>query len=79
MPFIAYAPLQTCILLVAAINDAKTQAKHDKAKYIAQGYEQRCRETDISWPCCELDYHFEDGNRPTCCGEYLDWEPEEES
>lgn len=70
-----YAPEQTCIKLVAAINDAKTQADHDKAKHIAQGYQQRLKETNIAWPCCALDFHFEDGDRPMCCGECLDWEP----
>ena len=75
MPFIIYAPTKTCIELVRTINDAKTRQEHDKARWIAQGYRQRCEELGELWPCCSLDDCFEEGDRPMCCGEYLDWVP----
>ena len=75
MSFVFYVAADRAIAMVEQVNSAKTETEHHDARMKLLGYKARCEEMGQSWPAVELDFHFEDGDRPTCCGEYLDWAP----
>ena len=79
MSFVQFVSLKDAAKMVRAINEAKTEREHLYAQIRCEGYEKRCDEMGEKWPCCELDTLFTEVDpttgeeRPTCCGEYLDW------
>ena len=76
MSFVIYTSFDRALPMVEAVNNAKTETQHREAQLRLEGYKKRCEEHGESWPCCQLDEHFDDGSdRPMCCGIYLDWEP----
>ena len=78
MKLIVYVPIDRALPMVEAVNFAKTEWEHREAQLRLEGYKQRCREMGQMWPCCDLDMHFMDEDRPMCCGEFLDWRPKQE-
>ena len=81
MPFVNYVPIDRAAKMVRAVNEAKTEKEHRNAELRLEGYRQRCEELGQTWPCCELDLIFEEVDtntnefRPSCCGQFLDWQP----
>lgn len=73
MPWIKYVPMERALPMVEAVNSATTERDHRDAKNRLSGYQKRCEEMGQTWPCCDLDFHFMEADRPMCCGEYLDW------
>lgn len=76
--YMNFVPLEKALPLVEAVNNARTVREHELCKERLRGYMQRCEELGQMWPCIALDLALSDNGMPTCCGEYLDWEPTEE-
>lgn len=75
MPFVAYVKLEDAAAMVKAINESRTELERREAQLRCEGYMRRCKEMGQMWPGCGLDNLFANDDRPTCCGEYLDWRP----
>lgn len=73
--FVRYVKFEDAKRLVDAVNNAKTQHEHDRAKYVLEGYKMRCDQEGLRWPGCDLDLSLPDDGRPVCCGQYMDWKP----
>lgn len=81
MPYFIYVKLASAAAMVKKINEASTLEEHRDAQLRCEGYVQRCEEMGQRWPGCGLDILLAETDsstgepRPTCCGEFLDWEP----
>lgn len=65
------------MLLIDAVNNAKTKQEHWDAGSKLQGWRQGVRDCGREPDLCAADLEqFERGheNRPMCCGVFLDWE-----
>ena len=77
--WVRYVPIDKAAKMVRAINEAKTEREHREAQLRLEGYKKRCDELGQQWPGCKLDMVFTEidpdtgQERPTCCGEFLDW------
>jgi len=74
MPWVRYVKIEHAEKMVREVNEARTAISRDQARLRLHGYQQACEDMGLMWPGTELDHIFEDGDRPTCCGEYLDLE-----
>lgn len=65
------------IELVEAVNNAKTQAEHDRADAVLEGFRAAFDETYDGFSLMDCDRHYMDQGvtRPMCCGVFLDWKP----
>lgn len=61
--------------LIDRVNDAKTRYEHDYAAAFLAGWRAGQDEAGRRWSYVEADTHTLErfGDRPTCCGELLDW------
>lgn len=74
---VRYVKFEDAKQLVDAVNNAKTQREHDEANLILKGYRMRTDQEGLMWPCVDLDLSLPGDGRFACCGEYLDWIPEQ--
>ena len=74
MPWVTYVKIENAEKMVRAVNEARTEIERGQARDRLTGYMKACEDMGLMWPGTELDHIFEDGDRPTCCGEYLDLE-----
>lgn len=67
------------IRLVEAVNNAKTQAEHDRADMHLHGWREGVRACGYQLDMCAADWRYmnadENNDRPMCCGVWLDWSP----
>jgi hypothetical protein len=66
--------------LLDAMNHAKNELEHRLAREFLRGYRDGLKECgyDPGLMGCDLYYIDQGIDRPMCCGEWLDWEPEEQ-
>jgi len=76
MSIIRYVKIEHAERMVRDVNDAPDAESRQRARDRLNGYKEACDDMGVMWPGMQLDYIFEDGDRPTCCGEYLDLEDE---
>lgn len=68
------------IELVEAVNNAKTQAEHDRAEAMLEGFRLALDESGSPFygqllMDCDRRYMDQGIDRPMCCGVFLDWKP----
>jgi hypothetical protein len=68
------------IQLLEAVNNAKTQAEHDRAEAVLEGFRIALAEAyehrlGIDLMDCDRYYLDQGIDRPMCCGVFLDWKP----
>lgn len=65
------------IELVEAVNNALTQAEHDRAEAVLRGFRLAFDEHYDGFSLMDCDRHYLDQgiDRPMCCGVFLDWKP----
>jgi hypothetical protein len=66
------------IELVEAVNHASTQAEHDRAEAVLEGYRLALEELHgpgVGLMDCDRHYMTLGIDRPMCCGVFLDWKP----
>ena len=67
--------------LIDAVNDAVTEAEHDRAEAKLSGWREGVEDSGARWSYVEADEHTMDRfgeERPMCCGVLLDWQPKKE-
>lgn len=68
---------QKHMMLVDAVNEAKTERAHSDAQMILRGWREGMADAGRPVELCHADLEqFDRGftERPMCCGVFLDWE-----
>ena len=78
-PFVAIPISNRRVEPVRIVNEAKTEREHDAASSFLRGWDDCYRalagSDALFFQVIDCDEEFGD-ERPVCCGEWLDWEPE---